>query len=334
MRTHGRYLALTGLSALWLACPFLHYAWRNPSLFLDRSQELSILTEVNLTGDLSIIPKRFAWTFLSFLHHNAAIDYRFCNLGPQLDYFCGALMVFGLALALLHWRKRASWMAFGGLLFGLAANAMALQGVHSDPTYSYINGQRYFIVVPFLFFLAAWALDWFFSVFSGLSLPLRRVGGMVLAILIAVAVVWNVDTYYFGFRDLKRAGDTYWGSMGFDNLNVGEFVRSTRGRFHILLDNQYYAAPLLVMTHGLSPINNLGAGCDIPLRKKVNKDVLLVILPRNYANLQKEIHEVYPRAVWGSVQNPLRSNDALTIEISKEDIEARQKGLALNGELQ
>ena len=128
---HGRYLVLTLLSALWLAGPFIFYVFDNLSLVLGRSRELSLFNEIQRTGHYGLLFKKTFWTFVSFLHHNDGADPRFCSVGPMVDYISSALMFFGLILVLTHLKRRVSWYALGGFIFGVAANALAIAGTQS-----------------------------------------------------------------------------------------------------------------------------------------------------------------------------------------------------------
>ncbi len=330
-RNHSRYLPLGALSMLWLAGPFIIYAFQEPYTILGRAKELSLLAEVQRTGHYALIFKRMAWTFLSFLNRNDGLDPRFCANAPQLDPVSGSLMAFGLLWAVLHWRQRACWISLGGLFFGIVANAFAIQGPNPDPTS--VNGQRYFLVVPFLFFVAAWTLDRVIGIFSALTLAMKRTGKMLLTLLVTAALVWNIFTYYFSFRNFKAEGPNYWDLLGFNHIQVAEYLRTQCPRCHALLDFVYSSSTVYVLTHDLFTFNQMGDHFEVPIRKNVSKNVLFIIPPWEYPELQEKLHQVYPRAIWGSIKNPRNGIDVLTVEVSKEDIQASQEGLTLDGAL-
>ncbi len=331
-KNHAQYLALGILSMLWLAGPFIVYGIHNPSAIVSRAKELSLLAEVQRTGHYSLILKRFFWTFLSFLNHNEGIDPRFCANASQLDPVSGGLMVFGLLLALAHWRRRACWYALGGLFFGLVANTFAIQGPNPDP--SFVNGQRYFVVFPFLFFMAAWTLDRVAGVFPDFNPAMKRTGKGLLALLVAFALIWNIYIYYFSFRNFKVEGPNYWDALGFNHIQVADYLRTQCPRCHALMEIEYSSSTVYVLTHDLFTFNRLGDYFPVPIRQKITKNVLFVIPPSEYPELQEKLRQTYPKAVWGSLKDPKDNVNVLTVEVPKEDIQAKQEGVSLEGALE
>lgn len=261
--------------------------------------------------------KKIFWTFVSFLHHNDGADPRFCSVGSMVDYVSGAFMVFGLILILANLRKRASWYALGGFIFGVAANALAIQGPNPDP--NYINGQRYFIVLPFLFFMVAYALDWLFNLFSPLSSRLKITGSFLLGILCAGALLWNINIYYVSFRDFKTYGDTYWAPLGFNHIRVAEFLNANYPRCHILLDPEYNSSTVQILTRDRTQYLVVKP-LPLPLNYKIDKNVLIVFRPGDFD--EASIRKTYPNAIWGEVKDSGNGILVKTVEVSKADIEA------------
>jgi hypothetical protein len=325
------YLFLTGLSCLWLSGPFIFYIFNNFSTFMSRSKELSLFNEIARTGNIALIPEKFFWTILSFFHRSDAFDPRFCAPGPMIDPFSGWLIAIGMLLAAIHWKKRTSWFALGGLFFGLVTNALAIQG--PNPNVQYVNGQRYFVVVPFLFFTASWAMDWFLSFLYPLKSGIKRGGMVLLGLVVAGAVYWNSVIYYSSFRDFQKYGDTYWNSLGFNHIQVADFINANYPRCHILVDWQYNSSTVQVITRPRMDLKVIDDKIKIPIDYQVTKNLLMIFIPNDFPNLEAEIRKVYPRAVWGSLKSPQGSVNVMTVEISQEDIKALQKKLTLEGGL-
>jgi hypothetical protein len=287
---------------------------------------LNLLAEVQRTGDYLLFIEKWAWTFLSFLHYNHGFDLRFCAKAPMIDPVSGLLFVFGLLLALCHPKLRVTWLLLSGLLFGMMANALAIQGQNPDATY--VNGQRYFIVVPFLFLSCAWTLDWVFQRFAGLAGRGRALGLLLLGGGAILSLAWNSHFYYRSFRDFKKT-DAYWGCLGFNHIDVAEYLNLHCPRHHAIVDGEYVSSVVEVLTRMNFPINPLDPNLAIPIERAVDRDILIITLRWNHVDLQEKIRQWYPNARWDGVPDPKGKVDLVGVFISKEDIQALQKGRAL-----
>jgi hypothetical protein len=326
LRARLRGLSLTFLTMLWWMGPFIRYAIENMEHFLGRAKNLNLLAEVQRTGDWGLILEKWAWTLLSFFHRNGGADLRFSAQASMIDPVGSALFLVGLLLLLFHLRKWPSWFLLSGLLFGLFANAMAIQGKDPDPTY--INGQRFFIVVPFLFLLGAGALEALFRVVRRAPPLFRWAGAALLLAACFHSLQWNARHYYKGFRDFK-ACTSYWGDLGFNHVQVAEFINGNYSRCHLIVDWEYDSSTVKVLTRGHSKYQSLARVLEVPIRRKVDRNVLILTLRWNFTGIQDGIRRHYPKAKWGTIANADGHHDLVTIEIDKDDIEALQKGGAL-----
>ena len=195
------------------------------------------------------------------------------------------------------------------------------QGPNPDP--NYINGQRYFIVLPFLFFMVAYALDWLLNLFSPLTTRLKITGGILLGALCAGALLWNINIYYFSFQDFKTYGDTYWAPLGFNHIRVAEYLEANYPRCHILLDPEYNSSTVQLLTR--DQVKYLAVNpLILPLDYKVDKNVIMVFRPGDFD--ENRIRQTYPNAVWGEVKDSGNGILVKTVEVSKTDIDALQNG--------
>jgi hypothetical protein len=323
LRANWKGLCLSFLVMLWWMAPFIRYCLANLKYVIGRGKELSLLGEIQRTGNFDLLWQKWAWTFLSFFHLNPSADLRFSAKAPMFDPVCGALFLFGTLLVVLAVRNRSSWFILSGLFFGLFANAMAVQGQDPDPTY--INGQRFFIVVPFVFLAVARAMEALLGTWREAKAPLRWGLGGLFLLSCVFALHWNAKLYYKGFRDFK-ACTSYWGDLGFNHIQVGEYINENFPRCHMVVDWEYNSSTVQVLIRGKAALYPLSKPFTIPILQKVDRNVLLMVLAWNFKDLQEAIRKTYPRAVWGSIPDVIGAPALLTIEIPKDDIWALQEG--------
>ena len=319
------YIGLLFLVFLWVAGPFLFMIIDNPGEFFGRSKELSLFNEIQRTGNYFLLIQRFFWTLMSFFWPGDEFDNRFDLPGNTLlDPIAGLLFFLGLGWTLLYWRKRSSWQALSGFAFGMAANALAIQGPNPNP--GYINPMRFFLIIPFLFFMIAQAVDGF-SAAGWKKGARKRLGAVLLVLACLGSALWNGRVFYVRLHQSPDA----WSSLGFNHIQAADFIKANYPRCHILIDWETDSSIVQVLTYHRIPYKVLPGDLTAPLPYRVDKNVMILFNPGLKG--QDQISKIYPHAVWGQIKAPWGYPEAMTIEITKEDIEASQKGMSLTESL-
>jgi hypothetical protein len=293
---------------------------------MGRARTMNIFNEIERSGDYWLIAKTTAWTLLSLLYTSPAGqgDRRFMIPGDSLlDAFAGLLVLAGLILTLFTLNKRASWSALGGFTFGIAANALAVQCV--DPPPDYINPMRMFVILPFVMFMAARALEWFFEIHDRGSKEVKATAKALLGLGLAVAFSYNLSTYYF--RLPNRVDD--WSVTGFHHVEQAKIYTRTKPECHLLLDNDAYS-PIIEFMNGMK-MNDVtliqNNHLPLPITGRVNRDVAIFCQPWKLLEAQRQLPSFYPNMARTEYRNQFGVLYCVQMRIPKADIEARQKGL-------
>jgi hypothetical protein len=328
IKAYWPLILLMFLAFWWAVMPFVFFGMEYPSQIFERTKELNLFSEIKRTGHYWLLPQKIGWTILSLVWPNFDTDRRFCPLGrSEMDPFSGALMLLGLLLALSGLRKRVNAYIFAGFAFGIMTNAFAIQG--ADPNPRFMNCERSFIIVPFLFLMVARFADWLFAYSRLFKPPLRIAGKVLLVLALAFTVVWNVRAYYFGFKNPLQ-----WCPVGYQHIQVAEYLKAVHESVHlVMVDWRAYTSVERVLTRDRVKVTEIKAegSLSLPIENKVEKDVLLVINMPDFN--EKHLKEVYPGAVWDEIKDPMGYSTVRTVKISKSDIEASQKGMKLKEKL-
>ena len=318
LKTYFNRFLLTAFFFLLLVGPFILNVVSNPAEFLGRSKELSLLNEVHRTGHYDLIFKRFFWTFTSFVYPAESYDQRFgLDNTPELDPLTGFLLYFGLFLTLLKPGKMLSWLAIIGFALGSVANAFAIQGPNPEPFY--INPMRFFLIIPFLFFMGARTIDWIFNLFARTGKKTKLLLNFVLMVALIFSIFWNSRVFYVQFHK-DQSG---WAGRGFNHIKVADFLNANYPRCHILLDPEYDSSTVRILTQ--DKVKYLSTSSfQLPLNYKIDKNVMIVFKPGDFD--ENRIRQTYPNAIWGEVKDDWNDVVVKTVEISKADIEALQNG--------
>jgi hypothetical protein len=320
-KAYAKPLFLSILAFFWLAVPFIYFAIKEPYYFFLRSKEISIFNEVHGLAQLGYVLKRIFWTLATFVWPNPHVDERFYSLGfSELDPLSGAFLVFGLLITILSFRKRVSGYILVGLVFGVATNVLAIQGPNTHP--AYVNCLRYFTVVPFLFLAVARFFDWVYRYSEVFNEKVKSIGRILLAAALAGVLAWNIVAYYFSFKT-----QTQWGVLGYPHFQIAEYLQSHYPAYHLLVGRDCYTSLEQVLTNGRVKVPEPYTDFDLPVKNKVEKNVLFVF--RYDLPGQNLIRKYYPKAVWGELRDKWGEPAGKTVEVSKADIEAAQKGLTL-----
>ncbi len=202
--------------------PFLpwiiQHPYSNHDSFFYRVTELSVISYVQKTHNYLFPLKTLAFTLLSPFAV-FGMDDRFGLAGvPLFDRLTSGLFFIGLVLAVRIWRERPSQILILGLMATLPANAMAALG--DKPSQDYVNGQRLFCLLPFVFWGVAYGLNALVGWVNGCDLMIKKIGIFLGCIAILAAASWNSYIFY---HDFPRKG--LWGELGFRQITIAEIIR-------------------------------------------------------------------------------------------------------------
>ncbi len=323
VKTYSRHLFLSFLGFLWFIGPFICFIIQHPIEFTGRAVNLNIFAMVAASGDYWLPIKTTFWSILSFFWTSGVDERLMVPNNPILDPFTGILLLAGMVLTLFSLRKRVSWAALGGVLFGIAANAFARENPYVPP--EYLNPMRLFIAFPFLMLMAARGIEWFWEMVDR-SRPVMKTGAKVwLALGLAGALFFNVDMYFFRFKD--RPG--IWPLVGYPHLELAKIYTRIRPECHLFLDEDSFSNVITFLT-GIRDVDVVGINDDclfLPIRNKVNKNVAVFFAPRELRKDLRLFLNYYPHATITELRDPWNVIYERIVRIPKADVEAAQKGL-------
>jgi len=331
-KTYIWYWMLSVAAFSWLVGTYLLNFSTNPQEFFGRTSELSIFSEIKRTGDYLLPLKTFAWTALSFFTSNRMeIDARFALPGyPMVDAFSAVLAFVGLVLCLITLRKRLSLMCLVGFSLAACANSLAING--PGMSVAYINGDRLFLIIPFVFLMAGRSLDWIFQMTAKFKKIPRIAGQTILAAGLLGSLAFNIQAYYFQFRQFPPN----FGELGYSNIQLAHFYRNFYPSCHILSHYSTYSMPIRIMDweKGLQVLILDDYGPAVPIDYQTDKNIVLVFPVGSWKPVQEKIKAEYPNAVWtGVYETPGGNPWAYFVEIGKDDIIKKQAGLKLKSGL-
>lgn len=320
LRRTWRHLALSLLAFLWLLGPFLDFAVQHFQEIMGRTRELSILKAMEHQGDPWLPLRTFGWSFLTFSFPNVGIDPRFGIKGvPLLAAPTAFLAMLGFALTLASPRRPFTWILLPGFVAGLAADALAVQGLNALP--HYVNPMRYFLVTPFLFLLAARALEWLRGCAPALSPAARRAGKAALVLWVAWGAVAEAKVF---FHRIPR--ETDWVSLGHGHILAGEVVNRLYPDYHVLVHWENFASVAKFLTYGRSRATVIDENYPLPLSAAVERDVAFVMTAWEFQDLQRRIRETYPEATLEVWKTPSGQPYLAVYRVPREAVESRRRG--------
>ncbi len=321
LKAYLRHLWLVFLSFLWLIGPFLYYVKKSPEEFMGRSKELSIFTEIQRTGDHWLPLKTFAGTLLTFFR-NSDPDPRFGLYHvPTVDPVTAVLLVLGFMVTILRPRSWLTWIILPGLLFATFANSFAIQGM--DPSPWYLNMQRFYLVLPFVFLLVARGLEWFLDRVRESGAGLRAFFMVLLAGALAFAAAVNADVYY---RRIAGTPST-WDSMAFSHLQATRLCIEKYPTHHILVDWEIFSSVGDFMVIGTEvQVVRINHDFKIPVPRRATRDVIFIFIPYKNQDVQAKVRERYPTAEWTTILNTHKYPSLLVAVVKKDDFERARNG--------
>jgi len=321
-----RGLLLSSIVFLWALGPFLLFMVHVPASLVGRYNELSIFNEMQSSGHYGLILKTYLWTAISILGSTLrGMDPRFGIEGvPLLDPVTAVLVVVGLGVTLTRGRSRATWFILPGFLVALSANALAIQGHDPDP--DYINSQRYFMVLPFLYFMVARGVDWM----RGLLARDPVAGGRrwavkaALGAALAFAVLLNGRLFFHDIGANANCQD----SMGFPGLEYGKMLKRIYPTHHILVWWEAFQANENFLVHDQVKVKVFDdkVPFQIPILNPVNRDVWVMFPDSAWKEQAAEIRKFYPEAVWNNDLKFYRQYYMQLVSIPKAAIDRERHG--------
>ncbi len=328
LKGRWRGLLVGALFFAWMIAPFILMVSKNPVDFYGRSKELSIFNEMKRTGDYSFIFRTYGWSTVSFMGVTDGTDPRF-NVpnNAMADPVTAGLILIGLVLSLAALRSRATWAALPGFCLAVAANAFAIQG--QNPMAGYINGQRFFLITPFYFFLAARGLEWLFHLHTPFSRKAKHVALATFGIGLVVAAGVNFKAYFHDIRDNKDC----WESMSIPAPEYAKILAKEAPSYHMICHWEGYLAHLQFLLHDKAKVTILGDDeLKVPLRYNVSKNVLLMFPVWRWKQQQEDIKRLYPEAVYDDTPTKLRQAYMVIVKIPQDAVLREMRGRAPEGE--
>ena len=255
---------------LWIFGPFIGWLTQNQEFF-GRIKELSMIGLVEQTHNYMLPVKTLGYTLISpFITYSA--DERFLLQGrPLFDRGSSLLLLIGIVLALMTLRKRSSWILLLGLASCIPANALAIQNSSPDPTY--LNGQRFFCIVPFVYWGVACAMEWVWAWVGQESKPVQKYWKIFLGLVLAACLAWNVKWLYFDFPNTCN-----WSRLGYNHVMVADVVRSySKDREVYLCDEEVASSVVQFLDRDLT-FHSISPNDHLVLKDKPTRDSVFILL--------------------------------------------------------
>ncbi len=326
LKTYWKSLAMFFCAFLWLVGPFIIYAFISPGEVWGRVQPGWIAQEYRHSGSYFFLVKSYLWTLVTLWTSNSSVDFRFVVPGMTfMDAVTGFFALMGFGVFIVNIRKPLAWVLIPGIFIGLSANALARLGWPTD--LAYIQLVRLSVVIPFLFFPAAWGFDWFLRSYRKINPRGWGWAGIVTVIAIAGPLALNEPVFLSKFA--YQAGT--WGDHGLSHIRIAEIIAKVEPGHHIMVDSDATSNVVnFILRDQIPNLMGLDLAKDLPIRYKVSKDVILVFSPWRISPEQRKLMDrYYPKAVWTTYDTPWGDHFLYTVNIPMAEINAAQKGKKL-----
>jgi hypothetical protein len=298
---------------LWIFGPFLGWLTINQEFF-GRVKELSLMSHVAQYHDYMLPVKTFYYTAISpFITYSA--DERFVMAGrPLFDRVSSLLFLVGVVLAFMGLRKRSSWMLLLGVATCMPANALAIQNSTPDPTY--LNGQRFFCVVPFVYWGAAFGIDWIWSWIRQESQQFKKAARVILIIVLTGTVLWNAKWFYYDFHTTG-----HWSRLGFNHILISDVARAYSKDHDVYLCAEYTASSVVQFLDGDIKIYPLPDSQHLPLNSPPTRDVVFILRAWGYAEpFKNEVLKKCPHTIVKSYRDGDGTDYLWTLDVPLADL--------------
>jgi Dolichyl-phosphate-mannose-protein mannosyltransferase len=314
-------LALSFLVFVWMVGPFIVYCVHNPGDFLGRTQELSVFNVMRMNHDWLFPLKSAFFTFATFFWPNGALDPRFGIPGVQMiDVFSGGLALLGLLISFFTGPIRLRAVLWVGLAVAMSTNALAVQG--ATPLSDYFNPMRCFLIIPFWFLAAAFALEWIFQKVKKAVPVVRWTVGILLLVGVLFAAAVNEQVYFSQFP--KNQG--LWAALGFNHLLAAEAIEKNAPLGHIVIHWTYDSSVVQFLTYNRIPVTNIDHP-ELPFNFQVQKDMILIFEVGEWSQWMEPLHQLYPNAQWTTANTPWNQTFLWVVRIPKDELESARGNL-------
>ncbi|HTA76005.1 MAG TPA: glycosyltransferase family 39 protein [bacterium] len=297
---------------LWVLGPFIGWLTINQE-FYGRIKELSMMSLVAKTHDYMLPVKTFAFTLLSpYISYN--IDERFALANrPLFDDVSSLLLLVGIVLALMALRRRSSWILLLGLGACIPANALAIQNATPEP--SYLNGLRFFCIVPFVYWSVTYAIEMILGWVRQESANFQKKATIFLCVVLAGTVLYNAKWIYYDFH---KTG--HWSRLGFNHILIADLVRDEAKTHEVYLCAEYCGSSVVQFLDGDIKFKPAEDSLRLPLPSKPTQDVAFVLRAWNYAEpLKDDIMKKCPHTVIKTIPDSDGNPYLWTLEVPLSD---------------
>jgi hypothetical protein len=329
VKTYWKHLTLCLVSFWWLAGSFLIYAYMHPNEIWGRVQPGWILQEAaQHSGPLKylFLIKAYGWSLVTLWAVNYSVDFRFVVPGMTfMDTVTGFFALLGLCVCLAYLKKPLAWVLIPGLLLGLSANALARLGWPAD--LAYIQSVRLSILIPFVFLMAAWGVDWFLKFYR----KFYPKGWGWVSLLTAVAVIGPLALNEPVFLSRYSFQPGTWGEHGLSYIKLSDIIKKESITHQLMVDpdGTSNAVSFLIMGEAPEP-KGFDVHKDLPILYQARKNVMLIFPPWRINDEQnKTIRKLYPKAVWSEYKTPWGDGFLVTVDIPLNEVLSAQKGKKL-----
>ncbi len=239
---------------------------------------------------------------------------------PVMDFAAGALMVLGLGYSLYHWRRWPYFLLFVWFFLALSAGMLTID-------WEAPQAARSIAIVPAVYILAAIPLA---LVWRAADEALPRAGRALPALMVAGVLGFstyaNYDLYFNQQMRLNEVWTAFSGPETAEARTINQLDQ--RGRYRYYFGNT--DAPVVrFLTERLQRPEDFrffNPYEHLPLREKVDKDIVYIVEPWRVSIPQAEFLRYYPDAQTGEFRD--LNNELLFFHmvVKKEDI-ARIQGL-------
>jgi hypothetical protein len=330
VKTYWKQLILCLVSFWWFAGPFLVYACIHPAEVWGRVQPGWIAQEFQHSGSYWFLSQCYGWSLATLWAVNHSVDFRFVVPGMTfMDAVTGVFALLGACVCLTSWKKPLTWVLLAGLFMGLSANALARLGWPAD--FAYIQLVRLSIVIPFVFLMAVWGLDWFLKFYRKFYPKGWGWSGLLVIIAVLGPLALNEPVFLSRFAFEPST----WGEHGLSYIKLSEIIKKESVTHELMVDpdGTSNAVSFLIRDDAPEP-KGFDIHKDLPVLYQAHKNVMLVFPPWRITEEQRNtIHKFYPKAVWTNYASPWNDGFIVTVDLPLDEVLAAQKGKRLLGPL-
>lgn len=281
--SHRTGLLVYALSFLIVIAPLANFAYHNQDKFLERTRAVNVFKEVDERE--SYAPLRDNVRKVTQMMNVAGDHNGRHNLpfAPMVDEVTGALLVLGMAGALLSWR---SWR-YGTLPIWLVI--MVLPSVFTI-TIENPSAIRAIGAIPPLFLLAGIAVSAAYR-----SLARTRAGLLAFGALAAALVGGSVAINYYDIFERQAKSELVYDAFTPTFSNVAEIVSERARESRVLIPREYAGHPALQVIARGKTFDPYDPAADVVFPAD-GRDVVLIV-DENQLAIIPHLERIYPNLV-------------------------------------